>query len=151
MLDYNRDLVWKKNNNYLKEAKIDISTYLISNSINFVNDDFTWDGESIYADGFEWYVEDCELVIDSDILSLTDEDGYEIAIFDDGSIEIRKPEDEIEFGHDEEIDLTELEILRLENAELLKENSELLYRVEILEEMHNSLVNLINKRRVSNR
>ena len=88
----------------------------------------------IYKD-YEWDLERDEVEIsdfrpfdDCAKLKITDIDGYKLTICDDGTIEVETPDDE-----------TELEELR-------RENSELLYKIEMLEKANKDLANIIKNK-----
>lgn len=87
----------------------------------------------IYKD-YEWDLERDEVEIsdfrpfDCAKLKITDIDEYKLTICDDGTIEVETPDDE-----------TELEELR-------RENSELLYKIEMLEEANKDLANIIKNK-----
>lgn len=87
----------------------------------------------IYKD-YEWDLERDEVEIsdfrpfDCAKLKITDIDEYKLTICDDGTIEVETPDDE-----------TELEELR-------RENSELLYKIEMLEEANKGLADIIKNK-----
>ena len=87
----------------------------------------------IYKD-YEWDLERDEVEIsdfrpfDCAKLKITDIDEYKLTICDDGTIEVETPDDE-----------TELEELR-------RENSEHLYKIEMLEEANKDLANIIKNK-----
>ena len=83
--------------------------------------DFEWDLNSKYTEVKDYDGEYEELVIE-------DCDQYKLTIYWDGTIEVETPGDE-----------TELEELR-------RENSELLYKIEMLEEANKDLANIINNK-----
>ncbi len=87
----------------------------------------------IYKD-FEWDLERDEVEIsdfrpfDCAKLKITDVDEYKLTILEDGTIEVETPDDE-----------TELEELR-------RENSKLLYKIEMLEEANKGLADIIKNK-----
>lgn len=85
--------------------------------------DFEWDLNSKYT---EVEVKDYEEEYEE--LVIEDCDGYKLKIDWDGSLEVETPGDE-----------TELEELR-------RENSELLYKIEMLEEANKDLANIIKNK-----
>lgn len=81
--------------NYINDKKLDVCRFLITNGIEFINERFAFTGGNILADEFEFCVETDEMIIDENILSIRDIDGYELAIFGDtGEIEIEEPDAE---------------------------------------------------------
>ena len=85
--------------------------------------DFEWDLNSKYTE-----VEVNEYEEEYEELLLEDCDGYKLKIDWDGTIEVETPDDE-----------TELEELR-------RENSKLLYKIEMLEEANKDLANIIKNK-----
>ena len=85
--------------------------------------DFEWDLNSKYT---EVEVNEYEEIYEE--LVIEDCDQYKLTIYWDGTIEVETPGDE-----------TELEELR-------RENSELLYKIEMLEEANKDLANIINNK-----
>ena len=85
--------------------------------------DYEWDLNSKYTE-----VEVNEYEEEYEELLLEDCDGYKLKIDWDGTIEVETPGDE-----------TELEELR-------RENSKLLYKIEMLEEANKDLANIINNK-----
>lgn len=118
----------KMNNNLEKLCR-----FLIENKI--VNEDLVVGFEEnlvIYKE-FEWDLERDEVEIsdfgpfDCAKLKITDVDEYKLTIFEDGTIEVETPEEK------------ELEELR-------RENSELLYKIEMLEEANKGLADIIKNK-----
>ena len=85
--------------------------------------DFEWDLNSKYT---EVEVNEYEEIYEE--LVIEDCDQYKLTIYWDGTIEVETPGDE-----------TELEELR-------RENSELLYKIEMLEKANKDLANIINNK-----
>lgn len=119
----------KMNNNLEKVCR-----FLIENKI--ADRDLTLDfdeGILIYKD-FEWDLERDKVEIsdfrpfDCAKLKITDVDEYKLTIFEDGTIEVETPDEK-----------TELEELR-------RENSELLYKIEMLEKANKDLANIIKNK-----
>ena len=119
----------KMNNNLEKVCR-----FLIENKI--ADRDLTLDfdeGILIYKD-FEWDLERDKVEIsdfrpfDCAKLKITDVDEYKLTIFEDGTIEVETPDEK-----------TELEELR-------RENSKLLYKIEMLEKANKDLANIIKNK-----
>ena len=117
------------NNNLEKVCR-----FLIENKI--ADRDLTLDfdeGILIYKD-FEWDLERDKVEIsdfrpfDCAKLKITDVDEYKLTIFEDGTIEVETPDEK-----------TELEELR-------RENSKLLYKIEMLEKANKDLANIIKNK-----
>ena len=116
-----------------KEEKL--CRFLVTNKI--IDEDLTLDfdeGILIYKN-FEWdlnskytEVEVNEYEEEYEELLVEDCDGYKLKIYWDGTIEVETPGDE-----------TELEELR-------RENSELLYKIEMLEKANKDLANIIKNK-----
>lgn len=108
--------------------------FLIGNSI--ANKDLVvgFDENLVIYKDYEWDLERDEVEIsdfrpfDCAKLKITDVDEYKLTIFEDGTIEVETPDDE-----------TELEELR-------RENSELLYKIEMLEEANKGLADIIKNK-----
>lgn len=108
--------------------------FLIENSI--ANKDLVvgFDENLVIYKDYEWDLERDEVEIsdfrpfDCAKLKITDVDEYKLTIFEDGTIEVETPGDE-----------TELEELR-------RENSELLYKIEMLEEANKGLADIIKNK-----
>ncbi|WP_342985796.1 hypothetical protein [Clostridium saudiense] len=109
--------------------------FLVTNSI--ANKDLVvgFDENLVIYKDFEWDLERDEVEIsdfrpfdDCAKLKITDIDEYKLTICDDGTIEVETPEEK-----------TELEELR-------RENSELLYKIEMLEKANKDLANIIKNK-----
>lgn len=109
--------------------------FLVTNSI--ANKDLIvgFDENLVIYKDYEWDLERDEVEIsdfrpfdDCAKLKITDVDEYKLTICDDGTIEVETPEEK-----------TELEELR-------RENSELLYKIEMLEEANKDLANIIKNK-----
>lgn len=117
------------NNNLEKVCR-----FLVTNSITNKDLVVGFDENLVIYKDYEWDLERDEVEIsdfrpfDCAKLKITDIDGYKLTIFKDGTIEVETPDDE-----------TELEELR-------RENSELLYKIEMLEEANKDLANIINNK-----
>lgn len=117
------------NNNLEKVCR-----FLVTNSITNKDLVVGFDENLVIYKDYEWDLERDEVEIsdfrpfDCAKLKITDIDEYKLTIFEDGSIEVETPDDE-----------TELEELR-------RENSELLYKIEMLEEANKDLANIINNK-----
>ncbi|WP_195958875.1 hypothetical protein [Clostridium saudiense] len=120
----------KMNNNLEKLCR-----FLVTNSI--ANKDLVvgFDENLVIYKDYEWDLERDEVEIsdfrpfdDCAKLKITDIDEYKLTICDDGTIEVETPGDE-----------TELEELR-------RENSELLYKIEMLEKANKDLANIIKNK-----
>ena len=118
------------NNNLEKVCR-----FLVTNSI--ANKDLIvgFDENLVIYKDYEWDLERDEVEIsdfrpfdDCAKLKITDIDEYKLTICDDGTIEVETPGDE-----------TELEELR-------RENSELLYKIEMLEKANKDLANIIKNK-----
>ena len=117
------------NNNLEKVCR-----FLVTNSI--ANKDLVvgFDENLVIYKDYEWDLERDEVEIsdfrpfDCAKLKITDVDEYKLTIFEDGTIEVETPGDE-----------TELEELR-------RENSELLYKIEMLEKANKDLANIIKNK-----
>ena len=118
----------KMNNNLEKVCR-----FLVTNSI--ANKDLIvgFDENLVIYKDFEWDLERDKVEIsdfrpfDCAKLKITDIDEYKLTICDDGTIEVETPEEK------------ELEELR-------RENSELLYKIEMLEEANKDLANIIKNK-----
>ena len=119
----------KMNNNLEKVCR-----FLVTNSI--ANKDLIvgFDENLVIYKDFEWDLERDKVEIsdfrpfdDCAKLKITDVDEYKLTICDDGTIEVETPEEK------------ELEELR-------RENSELLYKIEMLEEANKDLANIIKNK-----
>ena len=84
--------------------------------------DFEWDLERDEVEIYDFRQFDCAK------LKITDVDEYKLTILEDGTIEVETPDDE-----------TELEELR-------RENSKLLYKIEMLEEANKGLADIIKNK-----
>lgn len=120
----------KMNNNLEKVCR-----FLVTNSI--ANKDLIvgFDENLVIYKDYEWDLERDEVEIsdfrpfdDCAKLKITDIDEYKLTICDDGTIEVETPEEK-----------TELEELR-------RENSELLYKIEMLEKANKDLANIIKNK-----
>ncbi|WP_302783001.1 hypothetical protein [Clostridium saudiense] len=108
--------------------------FLVTNSI--ANKDLVvgFDENLVIYKDYEWDLERDEVEIsdfrpfDCAKLKITDVDEYKLTIFEDGTIEVETPEEK-----------TELEELR-------RENSELLYKIEMLEKANKDLANIIKNK-----
>lgn len=108
--------------------------FLVTNSI--ANKDLVvgFDENLVIYKDYEWDLERDEVEIsdfrpfDCAKLKITDVDEYKLTIFEDGTIEVETPEER-----------TELEELR-------RENSELLYKIEMLEKANKDLANIIKNK-----
>lgn len=109
--------------------------FLVTNSI--ANKDLIvgFDENLVIYKDYEWDLERDEVEIsdfrpfdDCAKLKITDVDEYKLTICDDGTIEVETPEEK-----------TELEELR-------RENSELLYKIEMLENANKDLANIIKNK-----
>jgi len=118
------------NNNLEKVCR-----FLVTNSI--ANKDLIvgFDENLVIYKDYEWDLERDEVEIsdfrpfdDCAKLKITDIDEYKLTICDDGTIEVETPGDE-----------TELEELR-------RENSELLYKIEMLEKANKDLADIIKNK-----
>ena len=118
------------NNNLEKVCR-----FLVTNSI--ANKDLVvgFDENLVIYKDYEWDLERDEVEIsdfrpfdDCAKLKITDIDEYKLTICDDGTIEVETPGDE-----------TELEELR-------RENSELLYKIEMLEKANKDLADIIKNK-----
>ena len=117
------------NNNLEKVCR-----FLVTNSI--ANKDLVvgFDENLVIYKDYEWDLERDEVEIsdfrpfDCAKLKITDVDEYKLTIFEDGTIEVETPEEK-----------TELEELR-------RENSELLYKIEMLEKANKDLANIIKNK-----
>lgn len=114
-----------------KEEKL--CRFLVTNSI--ANKDLIvgFDENLVIYKDFEWDLERDEVEIsdfrpfDCAKLKITDVDEYKLTILEDGTIEVETPEEK------------ELEELR-------RENSELLYKIEMLEKANKDLANIIKNK-----
>lgn len=114
--------------NYINDKKLDVCKFLISNGIEFINERFTFTGGVIIADDFEFCVETDEIIIDDNILSIRDIDGYELAIFGDtGEIEIEEPEEDYDELEDIKGRIESLEeaIKKLNNTSIFPNEEEI--------------------------
>ena len=116
----------KMNNNLEKVCR-----FLVTNSI--ANKDLVvgFDENLVKYKEFEWDLERDEVEIsefDCAKLKITDVDEYKLTIFEDGTIEVETPDEK-----------TELEELR-------RENSKLLYKIEMLEKANKDLANIIKNK-----
>ena len=117
------------NNNLEKVCR-----FLVTNSI--ANKDLVvgFDENLVIYKDYEWDLERDEVEIsdfrpfDCAKLKITDVDEYKLTILEDGTIEVETPDDE-----------TELEELR-------RENSKLLYKIEMLEEANKGLADIIKNK-----
>lgn len=114
------------NNNLEKVCR-----FLVTNSI--ANKDLVvgFDENLVIYKDYEWDLERDEVEIsefDCAKLKITDVDEYKLTIFEDGTIEVETPDEK-----------TELEELR-------RENSELLYKIEMLEKANKDLANIIKNK-----
>lgn len=111
-----------------------VCRFLVTNSI--ANKDLVvgFDENLVIYKDFEWDLERDEVEIsdfrpfDCAKLKITDVDEYKLTIFEDGTIEVETPDEK-----------TELEELR-------RENSKLLYKIEMLEEANKDLANIIKNK-----
>ena len=112
-----------------------VCRFLVTNSI--ANKDLIvgFDENLVIYKDYEWDLERDEVEIsdfrpfdDCAKLKITDIDEYKLTICDDGTIEVETPEEK-----------TELEELR-------RENSELLYKIEMLEKANKDLANIIKNK-----
>ena len=111
------------NNNLEKVCR-----FLIENKVSDKDLVVGFDENLVIYKDYEWDLERDEVEIsdfrpfDCAKLKITDVDEYKLTILEDGTIEVETPDDE-----------TELEELR-------RENSELLYKIEMLEEANKGLI-----------
>lgn len=112
-----------------------VCRFLIENKVSDKDLIVGFDENLVIYKDFEWDLERDEVEIsdfrpfdDCAKLKITDIDEYKLTICDDGTIEVETPGDE-----------TELEELR-------RENSELLYKIEMLEEANKGLADIIKNK-----
>ena len=117
------------NNNLEKVCR-----FLVTNKIDNKDLVVGFDENLVIYKDFEWDLERDEVEIsdfrpfDCAKLKITDVDEYKLTILEDGTIEVETPDDE-----------TELEELR-------RENSKLLYKIEMLEEANKGLADIIKNK-----
>ena len=113
----------KMNNNLEKVCR-----FLIENKVSDKDLIVGFDENLVIYKDFEWEVEVKEYDEIYEELVIEDCDQYKLTIYWDGTIEVETPGDE-----------TELEELR-------RENSELLYKIEMLEEANKDLADIIKNK-----